>query len=137
MGRIQIPRMSLQCNDNSNSEMKPVTFQKIRQLYAKRGKTKNRTSLLSESSVFIWRSVADSNRCNRFCRPAPSHSANRPSDASKRKISKKNYFCFRSQAIRLYTRYRPVTKSSFRYRRRSRNTPCTCSTIVFRFADFQ
>jgi hypothetical protein len=46
---------------DSNSEMKPVTFQKTRQLYAKRGKIKNRTSLLSESSIFIWRSVAESN----------------------------------------------------------------------------
>ncbi len=27
--------------------------------------------------IFL-RSVADSNRCNWFCRPAPSHSANRP-----------------------------------------------------------
>jgi hypothetical protein len=26
----------------------------------------------------LRRSVADSNRCNWFCRPAPSHSANRP-----------------------------------------------------------
>ena len=39
--------------------MKSQNFQKIRQLYAKRGLTKNRTSLLSESSVFIVRSVAD------------------------------------------------------------------------------
>ena len=54
------------------------SFQKIRQLYAKRGKLKNRTPLLSGNSVFMWRSVADSNRCNWFCRPAPSHSANRP-----------------------------------------------------------
>jgi len=59
VGRVQIPRMSLQCNDNSNSEMKPVTFQKIRQLYTKRGKSKNRAPLLSRNSVFRWRSVAD------------------------------------------------------------------------------
>ncbi len=32
---------------------------KIRQLYAKKGITKNRTSLLSEGSVFVWRSVAE------------------------------------------------------------------------------
>jgi hypothetical protein len=38
--------------------MKPVTFQIIRQLYAKTGQIKNRTPLLSESSVFIVRSVA-------------------------------------------------------------------------------
>mgnify|MGYP006902056027 CR=1 FL=1 len=39
---------------------------------------KNRIPLLSGNSVFVWRSVADSNRRTRFCRPLPSHSANRP-----------------------------------------------------------
>ena len=26
----------------------------------------------------FWRCVAESNHCDRFCRPAPSHSANAP-----------------------------------------------------------
>jgi hypothetical protein len=39
--------------------LKSESYQRIRQLYAKRGKTKNRTPLLSRNSVFIWRSVAD------------------------------------------------------------------------------
>ena len=41
--------------------MKSENSQKICQLYAKMGKSKNRTSLLSESSVFMWRSVAECN----------------------------------------------------------------------------
>jgi len=43
---------------NINKSLKSQNFQKICQLYAKTGLTKNRTSLLSESSVFIVRSVA-------------------------------------------------------------------------------
>jgi hypothetical protein len=39
--------------------MNPATFNKIRQLQAKKGETKIRTPLLSESSVLDWRSVAD------------------------------------------------------------------------------
>jgi len=42
-----------------HKSVKSESFQKICQLYAKRGKSKNRTPLLSECSVFIWRSVAD------------------------------------------------------------------------------
>jgi hypothetical protein len=42
-----------------HKSVKSESFQKICQLYSKRGKTKNRTPLLSESSVFMLRSVAD------------------------------------------------------------------------------
>ena len=49
----------------------------------------------------IKRSVADSNRCNWFCRPAPSHSANRPDLLlCAHKISKKIYFFFSNQPMR-------------------------------------
>ena len=41
------------------------------------------TAVVIHSGVFV-RSEADSNRCTRFCRPLPSHSAIRP------------FFCFRS-----------------------------------------
>jgi len=45
----------------TSKRVKSENFQKICQLYAKTGKTKNRTSLLLGSSVFIVRSVAEGN----------------------------------------------------------------------------
>ncbi len=65
----------------TSKSVKSENIQGISQLYAKMGKLKNRTPLLSESSVFVLRSRADSNRCKRFCRPLPSHSATRPGNS--------------------------------------------------------
>ena len=51
-----------------------------------------------KSPTTLWlrillRSVADSNRCNWFCRPAPSHSANRPGFLCITNLCKLIHFC--------------------------------------------